>query len=290
MNASLHFLMIESESEAARERRRKSVGSSSGESFADTLRGLVPGCRCDLIRPADADGPHPQPDEIGRYDGVFLSGSPLHVYDDRPEVRRQIAFMRAVFASGTPAFGSCAGLQVAVAAAGGTVRPMGARREAGFARRIAPTAAGRDHPLLAGRPPAWDAPAVHTDEVATLPDGAVLLASNAVTQVQAVEIRHDQGVFWGVQYHPELSLREIAAALRRQTPDLIEHGLARDAEAVEVQAGAVDALAHAPDRRDLAWALGLDEQVTDAALRTAELRNFIAHLVRPMRRARGRGD
>ncbi len=48
---------------------------------------------------------------------LFLSGSPLHVYIDSPEVERQIAFMRYVFASGTPSFGSCAGLQVAIAAA-----------------------------------------------------------------------------------------------------------------------------------------------------------------------------
>ena len=43
---------------------------------------------------------------------VFLSGSPLHVYDHSPEVERQLAFMRQVFASGTPSFGSCAGLQI----------------------------------------------------------------------------------------------------------------------------------------------------------------------------------
>lgn len=87
--------------------------------------------------------------------------------------------MRSVFASGTPSFGSCAGLQLAVAAAGGTVRKMPARMAAGIARRITATEAGRDHPLLAGRPPAWDAPAVHGDEVESLPADATLLASNA---------------------------------------------------------------------------------------------------------------
>src|SRR5207237_1277083 len=83
-------------------------------------------------------------------DAVFLTGSPLHVYADTPEVRRQLAFMRAVFASGTPSFGSCAGLQLAVAAAGGRVRKMPEQMEAGIARRITPTPAGRHQPLLAG--------------------------------------------------------------------------------------------------------------------------------------------
>ena len=51
------------------------------------------------------------------------------------------------------------------AAAGGRVRKMPERLEAGVARRIAATDAGRAHPLLEGRPAAWDAPAIHGDEV-----------------------------------------------------------------------------------------------------------------------------
>jgi GMP synthase (glutamine-hydrolysing) len=284
----LHVLVGESEPPQAREHRRQSVGYSSGESFARTLRWLNPAMTIDRVMPADADAEALSPTQIARYDAVFLTGSPLHVYDDTPEVRRQIAFMRAVFASGTPSFGSCAGLQVAAVAAGGAVRSMGERREAGFARRLWKTDAGRDHPLLADRPPVWDAPAIHTDEVERLPDDAILLASNGQTLVQAAEIRHDGGIFWGVQYHPELSLAEIAAALRRQSDDLIEHGLAPDPTFVADQAALVDALDSEPERRDLAWRLGVDAQVTDKALRTTELANFFRHLVQPTRQRRQR--
>jgi GMP synthase (glutamine-hydrolysing) len=284
----MRFLVAESEPPAARDKRRKSVGRSSGETFVDVLLELAPGATCDRVKPADAADAAPRADEIERYDAVFLTGSPLHVYDDTPEVRRELAFMREVFASGTPSFGSCAGLQVAALAAGGKVRAMGDRREAGFARRIAPTDAGRHHPLLRGRPPAFDAPAIHTDEVEALPPGATLLASNAVAQVQAAEIRFDRGVFWGVQYHPELSLAEVAAAIRRQAGDLIEHGLARGDDDVAAIADLVDALGREPGRPDLLWRLGLDRQVADAGLRRTELRNFIEHLVLPTRRERAR--
>jgi GMP synthase (glutamine-hydrolysing) len=285
----LRCLVAESEPPEARERRRKSVGRSSGESFEATLQSLAPGASFRRITPADGDGDIPTAGEIGGYDAVFLTGSPIHVYDDTAEVARELAFMRAVFASATPAFGSCAGLQVATVAAGGRVRSMGERREAGFARRISPTDEGRRHPLLAGRPAAFDAPAIHTDEVAALPEGAILLASNATTKVQAAEIRCGDGIFWGVQYHPELPLAEIAAALRRQADDLIEKGLARTPDDVEQQARLVDALAEEPDRRDIAWRLGLDDQVTDPNLRRAELRNFIDRLVLPTVSQRGRG-
>jgi len=91
-----------------------------------------------------------------------------------------------------------------------------------------------------------------------------------------------------VQYHPELPLNEAAGAIRRQADDLIEQGLAEDEAAVEAYAALIEALGRAPTRRDLAWRLGLDRQVTDPASRQAELRNFIEHLARPIRSRRGR--
>jgi GMP synthase (glutamine-hydrolysing) len=227
MSAALRFLVAESEPPEAREKRRESVGRSSGETYLAVLQELAPGAACHRVKPADVGAALPDGETLAGYDGVFLTGSPLHLYQETPETRREVAFMRAVFASGTPAFGSCAGLQVATVAAGGTVRRNTRGREAAFARRITPTYAGAAHPLLAGRPAAYDAPAVHTDEVDTLPDGAVLLASNRVTRVQAAEIRWEGGIFWGVQYHPEISLREVAAAVRRHAGELILEGLAR---------------------------------------------------------------
>lgn len=284
----MRFLVAECEPPEAREKRRESVGRSSGETYLEVLHKLAPGAECDRLKPTDSRTEIPSLETLGDYDAVFLTGSPLHLWQDSPEARRQIDFMQKVFASGTPSFGSCAGLQVACVAAGGKVRPMGQRREAGFARRLVATEAGRAHPLLDGRPASYDAPAIHTDEVEALPEGATLLASNRVTQVQAAEIRCGEGVFWGVQYHPEISLREVAAALRRQSDDLLEHGLARSDGDVEQLAQQVEALHEEPNRADLAWRLGLDDQVTVPELRTRELRNFIEHLVKPTRNRRGR--
>lgn len=273
-----HYLIAESETPDEREARRASAGKSSGETYAATLEQMQSGCRITIVAPADDDARVLDAAELRAFDAVFLTGSPLHVYDDTPEVRRQLDFMRAVFASGAPSFGSCAGLQVAVAAAGGTVRKMPERMEAGIARRITATDAGRAHPLLAGRPASWDAAAIHGDEVETLPPGAVLLAGNAVTQVQAVEIRYDRGVFWGVQYHPELALGEIAVALQRQADDLVEAGLAETAEEVEARAGLLTALHRDPARRSLRWTLGVDAELADEERRRTEIRNFLNSL------------
>lgn len=288
-NRRLNLLVAESEPGEARDQRRESVGRSSGETYEAVLAHIALGADIQRIKPVDTPGEIPDAAGLADFDGVFLTGSPLHLYKETPETRRVVEFMCAVFDAGVPAFGSCAGLQVATVAAGGSVRPMGERREAGFARRIFPTEAGRSHPLLRGRPPAFDAPAIHSDEVAALPDGALRLASNATTEVQAAEIRRGNGVFWGVQYHPEISLFEAAAALRRQADDLVQQGLATSVEAVEEQAQLVEALHDAPQRRDLAWRLGLDPQVTEPERRSVEIRNFIEHLVLPTRSGRGRG-
>lgn len=286
---SFRFLVADCELADARERRRTSVGATSGEGYATVLRSLAPGSDVTIVAPADPDEQAWRPEALAAFDGVFLTGSSLHLYKPSAAAGREVAFMRAVFASGTPSFGSCAGLQVATVAAGGTVRAMAGRQEAGFARRLWPTEAGRNHRLLRGRALAYDAPTMHGDEVEQLPDGATLLASSVAVAVQAAEIRHDRGTFWGVQYHPELSLYEIAGALRREADGLIEEGLARSPEDIEAHAAGIEALGREPDRPDLAWQLGLGRDVTVDELRHTEIRNFIELLVRPTREARARG-
>ena len=286
LTARLKLLIAESEPRPDRDARREATGRSNGETYVETLRSIAPDAAFDLHRPAEPGRP---PAALDDYDGVFLAGSPLHVYHDDHAVRANVDFMRAVFASGTPSFGSCAGLHIAVAAAGGSVRRNPDGHEIGLARRIAPTAQGSRHPLLEGRPAAFDAPAVHGDEVEALPpEGALLLAGNGASPVQAAEIRFGAGTFWGVQYHPELPLQELAQAIRRQAEGIVERHLARDLADVEAQAALFEGLGREPDRLDIAWRLGVDREVADPGRRCRELANALRHLVEPMRSRRTR--
>lgn len=136
---------------------------------------------------------------------------------------------------------------------------------------------GRSHSLLAGRAASWDAPAVHGDEVEELPPGATLLASNEVTRVQAAEIRYGNGVFWGVQYHPELAIAEIATALRAQSEDLVAAGLAEHENDVLARADDLDALHDCPDSPALRWRIGVGDQFAEERLRRLEVLNFLEH-------------
>ena len=273
-------LVVASETEDECNARRRSAGAASHESYAETLQGLRPGLRVETTSCVTGENPMTVPDLRG-FDGIFFAGSPIQMHQDSPEARAAARFMGRVFEAGTPSFGSCAGLQIAVVAAGGRTEPRPQGTEAAIARNIAMTEAGRSHPLLRGRPPAWTAPAMHSSRVKTLPPGATLLACNADTPVEAAEIRHGNGVFWGVQYHPELTLAEIAASLRRQSADLLREGLAVDEAALEDHARRIEALDRDPGRRDLAWQLGLDDQITDAPRRRIELTNFLDAIAAP---------
>jgi len=219
---------------------------------------------------------------------VAITGSALNLWRAEEAALRQVDLAREIFAARVPFFGSCWGLQVAAVAAGGEVRINPKGREVGISRKITLTEAGRSHPMHWGRPLAFDAPAVHLDEVAVLPADTVVTATNAATSIQAAEIRHAGGAFWGVQYHPEYTLYDIAATLRRYGGRLVEEGFYRLPENVQEHAAAFEALHLAPKRRDLAWRLGIDSDLLDPQMRLTEIANWLSDCVRPAKTRRGR--
>ncbi len=209
------------------------------------------------------------------FDGVAWTGSALSATSPEPPVRRQIDLARQVFAAGVPCFGSCWGQQIMCAALGGVVRANPKGVEVGIARRISLTPQGEAHAMYEGKGPAFDAVAIHRDEVATLPAGATVLAANEMSDIQAVEITDGRGRFWGVQYHPEFDLGTIRLLIERDRDDLIDQGLFRDRDDVRSLTADFGRLHDDPSRKDLAWRYGLDAAVLDPAHRMRELANWL---------------
>jgi len=239
--------------------------------------------------PGDPGANLPNGQAIEGYDGVAITGSGLHVYDAVPEVTRQIELTRAVLESGTPVFGSCWGLQVLTVAAGGVVRKNPKGREIGFGRRIKLTEPGRKHPMYVGKPEVFNAPTVHLDEVETVAPGTTVLATNELSDVQSAEIRVNGAVAWGVQYHPEYPLREIAAIVRRIGLRLIDEGFFLDTKEIATFAGDLVALDRNPNEKRLSWRYGISKNVLEKKLRTGEVTNWLEYQVLPTRAKRGRG-
>jgi len=284
----LRFLVVEGNTRDARQVHRESYGLTPSESYSEVIQAIEREAVCDIALPADEGANLPDAAGLESYDGIVLTGSHLNLYDRTPDILRQIDLMRAVYTSRTPSFGSCWGLQIAAVAADGDVRPNPLGREVGIARKVVPTDVGRTHPLLEGRRAVYDAPAIHLDAVTTLPGDCTVLAGNAVSPVQAAEIRQDGGVFWGVQYHPEFSLGELAVILNRRTDILVREGFCRTKEDAIAYAQDLAALGKDPSRFDLAWRYGIDDEILDPQRRTREIRNFIEHRVKTGKSARGR--
>ena len=259
-----------------------------GDLYERVLSRIIPEATIDILHPADPDCRLPTGTDLASYDGVAMTGSSLHVYDDEPVVTRQIELARAVFRAGVPFFGSCWALQVAVVVAGGAVRPNPRGREIGFARRIALTREGRLHPLFEGRSDVFDSFAIHFDEVTHVPSDAVILASNPHSSVQALSMTWKGGVFWGVQYHPEYDLLQMAGLFGRFRDFMVENGFYADQGSALTHAEMLRALHADPSRFDLAWLLGIDADILDERVRYQEIANWIGNSVIPTMSARNR--
>jgi GMP synthase (glutamine-hydrolysing) len=277
----IRFLIIDGYTKGSRD-DFDLVGMKHGSIlYAEMLKRWLPEAEsivwfpCDYPTPPAAHGPE-------YYSGILWTGSNLTVYHrDNPSVVRQLEFAVRSFDAGTPAFGSCWALQVAVTAAGGTVRANPRGREMGIARKLQLTPEGQKHPMLEGRQTVFSNFMSHLDEVSELPPGAVVLATNNFSRVQAMEVKHGNGTFWAVQYHPEYDLHEMARLIAARAQKLLPEGFFADPEDLAGYVEKLEALNRDPNRKDLRWQLDIDDDVLSDDVRQLEFRNWIHKVVLP---------
>jgi GMP synthase (glutamine-hydrolysing) len=279
MTPPRRLLVLDAYAEEGREALRACGATEAGLLYVRVIERLAPTARVDVAHPADGPLRLPPSTSLRDYDGVVWTGSSLTIHrEGDPRVERQIDVVRECFESGVPAFGSCWAAQLACVAAGGRAEANPKGREFGLARGIALCEAGRAHPLLAGRPPVFDALASHADHVTRLPAGGIRLASNDMSDVQALDVSSGRSRFWAVQYHPEYDLHEVAALARLRADELVAQGSFEDRAALDAWADDLEALHADPDRRDLARRRGVGPDVLDPDLRQREVRNWLESL------------
>ncbi|HJN90620.1 MAG TPA: type 1 glutamine amidotransferase [Verrucomicrobiota bacterium] len=276
------FLIIDGYTKAAREQLQSGGASLAANLYTDMLQRCGPdGTECDVIFPADPGTSLPAGTAIRDYDGVAWTGCSSCVFSGEPDVAVQIEFARECYRQGIPAFGSCWAAQIAVVAAGGEVALNPNGREMGFARAITLTDEGRAHPLYEGKPAVFDAFTSHDDEVTALSDGAVRLAGNDFTSVQSVVVKQGATEFWGLQYHPEYDLHEMARLMFCRIEKLVRLEFFSDEAAGLEYIDQLEAIHSDSSRDDIATMLDIKPDVMDESLRTVEVRNWINHLVLP---------
>ena len=117
---SPRLLVVEGNSPQTTAEHVAAGGTPASKGYSDLLRELLPGTVVDICYPGDPAALLPEGASLEGYDGIAITGSSLHVYNAGPEVMRQVELVRAALKTGTPIFGSCWGIQIITAAAGGS--------------------------------------------------------------------------------------------------------------------------------------------------------------------------
>ena len=170
--AALRFCIVNGYPKASRENFDRSNVGHPHDLFKDFLAREAPNSTSVIVYVADPDFSLPPGTSIDDFDGFIWTGSDLTVYHtDDPRVAGQLAFAVELMDAGAASWGSCWGLQMAAQVEGGEVKVNPRGRECGIATRIELNDAGRESPMLAGKPDVFDGFIMHVDEVVRLPDG-----------------------------------------------------------------------------------------------------------------------
>ena len=178
------------------------------ESLKESLNYFTKELNFDVVNPSSDNDLKSIKTKLSSYDGLIWGGSSLNIYNDTPEIRNQIEFMRECQKNVKKIFAICWGMQVAVTAAGGEVKKADGSH-IGIANEITINEKGLHHPLYKGKERIFNSPAFNFDEVVTLPKNAVCLASNEINKVQSLYFEVNNSKIWGLQYHPEITYEKM---------------------------------------------------------------------------------
>ena len=192
------------------------------ESLKDSISYFTNKLDIDVVNPSSDKNISEVANDLTKYDGMIWGGSSLNIYNDTPEIRRQITFMRECQKNINKIFAICWGMQVAVTVAGGEVKkcPNGAHR--GIAKDIEINEKGLSHPIYKNKNQKFNTPAFNFDEVTKLPEGSTLLSSNALNKVMGINFNVGSTNVWGIQYHPEITYAKMISLIHFRKDRLLE--------------------------------------------------------------------
>lgn len=198
------------------------------ESLKHSLSYFTDQLNIDVVNPSSDENISENIDTLESYDGLIWGGSSLNIYNNTPEIKRQIEFMKECQKKIKKVLAICWGMQVAVTAAGGEVKKGQNGSHRGIARDIEINENGLNHLLYKNKNKKFNTPAFNFDEVVTLPENSVLLASNPINNVQGLNFKIGNCDVWGLQYHPEITYNKMINLIIFRKDRLIERGAFKD--------------------------------------------------------------
>jgi len=192
------------------------------ESLKDSLNYFTKDLKFDVINPSSDENLDIIKDKLSIYDGLIWGGSSLNIYNNTPEIRRQIEFMKVCQKKVKNILAICWGMQVAVTAAGGEVKKAESSN-IGIANEIIINENGLNHPIYKNKDKKFNSPAFNFDEVYKIPDNAICLASNKTNKIQSLFFKINKTNVWGLQYHPEITYEKMINLIEFRKDRLIEN-------------------------------------------------------------------
>ena len=116
------------------------------ESLKDTLNHFSKEIKFDVVNPSSDKNIQKITDKLIIYDGLIWGGSSLNIYNNTPEIIKQIEFMKVCQKKVKNILAICWGMQVAVTAAGGEVKKA-KNSHIGIANEIEINDVGLSNPL-----------------------------------------------------------------------------------------------------------------------------------------------
>ena len=192
------------------------------ESLKDSLNGFNNQYNFDVINPSSDLNLDEVKNKLPKYDGLIWGGSSLNIYNNTPEIKRQIEFMRECQKQVKNILAICWGMQVAVTAAGGEVKKA-EKSHIGIANEIIINNEGLNNSIYKNKNNNFNSPAFNFDEVVKFPSNGICLASNKINKVQSLYFEVGKSKIYGLQYHPEITYEKMINIIKFRKEKLIEY-------------------------------------------------------------------
>jgi len=219
----INILVVEGNLEKENDNFRNNGIQTHAESLKDSLEYYTKDTNIDVFNPCSEKTFDNILPKLKKYDGLIWGGSSLNIYNDCIEIRRQISFMKECLKNIKKILAICWGMQVAVTAAGGEVKKANNGAHIGIANDIEINEIGLKHQLYRSKNKKFNSPAFNFDEVVTLPEGAIHLASNKINKVQSLIFKKGVSDVWGLQYHPEITYNKMITLINFRKDKLINN-------------------------------------------------------------------
>ena len=180
----LKILIVEGNTHEENLKFQKLSNKPQSFNFRDNIKKYYPNSLIDIVNPSTENEVEKFIPQLNKYDGIIWGGSTLNIYEDKPEIRRQLEFAKKIFEFEKKVLAICWGLQLISTAAGGQVKKSTTGTQVGIAVDIELTDNGINHPVYKSKSKKFNTPAFNFDEVVVPPKNSIHLARNKTNKIQ----------------------------------------------------------------------------------------------------------